>query len=308
CLLTEQVVGLLATLAAYGAIWAVNFFIVRGYFGSQFLHTNTEAVKYLCECVAYVVYMFIPFILITYVLRVSPARSVNARKIARPWLLLAAVPTVMSFYFAGNFFTDIIVELLRLIHLNPVPPSMLETPTTTSAYVIFCIKVCVFAPIIEEFIFRGLIMRSLLRFGSGFAIVMSSLLFAMLHGNLAQIPFAFIVGLSLGYFAYKLNSVWASVILHSFVNTTSTVIDFIQKSMGNTQAQIVSFALMGIFGLLFLLAAALLYRTGFFSHSHTPAAEKTPVSIKTRSFLLTPGFMVFLALTVALIVLTTSII
>ncbi|MDR3552751.1 MAG: hypothetical protein P4L75_06460, partial [Clostridia bacterium] len=97
-------------------------------------------------------------------------------------------------------------------------------------------------------------------------------------------------------------------ILHSFVNTTSTVIDFIQNSMGSTQAQIVSFALMGIFGLLFLLAAALLYRTGFFSHSHTPAAEKTPVSIKTRSFLLTPGFMVFLALTVALIVLTTSII
>ncbi|MDR3644594.1 MAG: hypothetical protein P4M02_05925, partial [Clostridia bacterium] len=127
CLLTEQVVGLLATLAAYGAVWAVNFFIVRGYFGSEFLHTNTEAVKYLCECVAYVVYMFIPFILITYVLHISPVKSVNARKIARPWLLLVAVPTVMSFYFAGNFFTDIVVELLRLIHLNPVPPSMLET-------------------------------------------------------------------------------------------------------------------------------------------------------------------------------------
>ena len=57
------------------------------------------------------------------------------------------------------------------------------------------------APVVEELLFRGAVLRSFQPFGKRFAIVFSALLFGLFHGNLVQIPFAFLVGLVLGYVA-----------------------------------------------------------------------------------------------------------
>ena len=73
------------------------------------------------------------------------------------------------------------------------------------------------APIMEEIIFRGLVLRHLQPYGKGFAIVMSAFLFGIFHGNLVQIPYAFLVGLVLGYVAVEYNIVWAMV-LHMINN------------------------------------------------------------------------------------------
>lgn len=73
------------------------------------------------------------------------------------------------------------------------------------------------APIFEEIIFRGLVLRSVEPFGKKFAIFASALLFGIYHGNLIQIPFAFAVGLVLGYVTVEHNIGWA-MLLHLFNN------------------------------------------------------------------------------------------
>ncbi len=73
------------------------------------------------------------------------------------------------------------------------------------------------APISEELLFRGLMLRSLEPFGKKFAIFSTALLFGLFHGNLSQAPFAFGVGLVLGYVAMEYNIGWAMV-LHMFNN------------------------------------------------------------------------------------------
>lgn len=73
------------------------------------------------------------------------------------------------------------------------------------------------APIAEEILFRGLVIRSMEPHGKRFAIFASALLFGMFHGNLIQTPFAFLVGLVLGYVALEYNIGWAMV-LHMFNN------------------------------------------------------------------------------------------
>ena len=55
----------------------------------------------------------------------------------------------------------------------------------------------------REMVYRGYILRTLLPHDKVFAIVVSSAMFALMHGNLLQIPFAFIVGLTCGYLAVK---------------------------------------------------------------------------------------------------------
>ncbi len=73
--------------------------------------------------------------------------------------------------------------------------------------------VCIAAPIAEELLFRGLILRGFMPFGKKFAIFASAALFGLYHGNLVQTPFAFIVGLILGFTAAEYNVGWA-IVLH----------------------------------------------------------------------------------------------
>lgn len=68
------------------------------------------------------------------------------------------------------------------------------------------------APITEELLFRGYIQRMLLPYGKKFAIFSSAFLFGIFHGNLIQTPFAFLVGLVLGYVAAEYSVVWAMVL------------------------------------------------------------------------------------------------
>ena len=73
------------------------------------------------------------------------------------------------------------------------------------------------APIAEEILFRGLVLRTLRPYGKRFAIILSAFLFGIYHGNLLQTPFAFLVGLVLGYVALEYSIAWAMV-LHMINN------------------------------------------------------------------------------------------
>lgn len=72
-------------------------------------------------------------------------------------------------------------------------------------------------PVAEEVLFRGFVLRSLRPYGKRFAIVLSSLLFAFFHGNLLQLPYAFIMGLVMGYVAAEYSIYWALAV-HMFNN------------------------------------------------------------------------------------------
>ena len=124
----------------------------------------------------------------------------------------------------------------------------IETPTDTFGMAIYIITTSLFPAFTEEFIFRGAIYGSLKKFGKVTAVVVSSLLFSLIHGNLVQIPFAFIVGLILGFVTAESDSIWPAVIIHFINNFMSCVMDYIGIFHGEG-AQ--SFA-FGIYMMLFL--------------------------------------------------------
>ena len=75
----------------------------------------------------------------------------------------------------------------------------------------------ILGPVAEEILFRGLVQRTMLPFGKKFAILVSALTFALFHGNLLQTPYAFCVGLVLGYVAAEYHILWA-ILLHVINN------------------------------------------------------------------------------------------
>ncbi len=80
-------------------------------------------------------------------------------------------------------------------------------------------KVAVVAPIVEELIFRGLILQGFRKNYSGFtAVVMSALLFALFHLNPWQFPATFVLGLLLGWIVLRTNSIVLAILGHSINN------------------------------------------------------------------------------------------
>lgn len=80
---------------------------------------------------------------------------------------------------------------------------------------------CLFAPFVEEVVFRGAVLRVLLssmksRWG---AIAISAVLFAAVHFNPAQLPMAVLAGLFLGWIYSRTGSILPGVVYH-FVNNT----------------------------------------------------------------------------------------
>ena len=112
----------------------------------------------------------------------------------------------------------------------------------------------ILAPITEEILFRGLIQRSVLSFGKKFAILVSSLTFGLFHGNLIQTPYAFVVGLVLGYVAAEYNILWAMV-LHMINNLVLG--DLIYRLLGGLPEDMVNLIVWGII-LAFTVAAVIL--------------------------------------------------
>ena len=85
----------------------------------------------------------------------------------------------------------------------------------------------IMAPVMEELLFRGAIQGHLMRVWKQpvWAILVSSLLFGLVHGNPAQIPFAFTIGLGLGWMYYMTGSLIPCLFMH-FVNNGSAVLFF----------------------------------------------------------------------------------
>ena len=103
---------------------------------------------------------------------------------------------------------------------------------------------------VEEFAIRGVVMQSLRKYGDWFAIIMSSFVFALMHGNMIQIPFAFIAGIGIGYAVIKTGTMWTGVIIH-FINNSIAIVSMVvtencTEQTANIFAMLLYAAIFGI--------------------------------------------------------------
>lgn len=91
-------------------------------------------------------------------------------------------------------------------------------------YIGVLVTTIVVAPIAEEILLRGIILRGLLSRYSAFnSILISSLLFGAIHGNLYQFVLALIVGVFFGWMFVKTRSLLLCILAHAFFNSLSFI-------------------------------------------------------------------------------------
>ena len=115
---------------------------------------------------------------------------------------------------------------------------------TILSFVTTVIATAVIPAFTEEYACRGLIMGTLLPYGEGFALLASAVLFGLMHGNFEQIPFAFLVGIILGYIRIKSGSMWPCILVHMLNNLFSVVAEFSGYILPNETRNFLYFLIM----------------------------------------------------------------
>jgi len=81
------------------------------------------------------------------------------------------------------------------------------------------LKVVVIAPVIEEILFRGIIMHGLMRnYRSWYAVLLSAILFSVFHLNPWQMTYTFFLGLLLGWIMVRTRSLPMAIMVHALNN------------------------------------------------------------------------------------------
>ncbi|MDN3583573.1 CPBP family intramembrane glutamic endopeptidase [Mucilaginibacter flavus] len=171
-------------------------------------------------------YLFSFLFIIKYAIKKSKMQEGNSFSISfskvPAWLFPVVIISTMAF----------VVGSERISHILPMPPSVEKLfEKVLSKDVLSIITITVVAPIIEELLCRGIVLRGLLKnYTPNKAILISALFFALIHLNPWQALPAFFIGLFLGWVFYKTKSVLPGIIIHATNNSIAMLFLFFPKN------------------------------------------------------------------------------
>jgi len=130
------------------------------------------------------------------------------------------IPVLVFLWAAQNMIGEVNIALDKIL---PPPAWFWElfNKVFESDYGIYgaILKVAIIAPVVEELIFRGVIMHGLMRNYSKFtAVFVSALMFAIFHLNPWQFPATFVLGLLLGILMVRTRNIYLCILGHAFNN------------------------------------------------------------------------------------------
>lgn len=91
----------------------------------------------------------------------------------------------------------------------------------------------------EEFLFRGVILSNLMPYGKGLAIIGSSVLFGLMHGNFYQFLYTVAAGVLLGVVYVLTDSIWCSILVHLINNSVSILQTAVVERFNESSASVI---------------------------------------------------------------------
>ncbi len=130
----------------------------------------------------------------------------------------------------ANFLSNYVTVWLESLGMSrpEIPQLMEQTPTSL---LLNLLVVAVLPAILEEMVYRGYVLRTLRGYGDWFAVLVSALLFGLMHGNITQVPFALIVGVVLGWLYVMTDNIWLPVAVHFANNAMATLMEYLSLDM-----------------------------------------------------------------------------
>lgn len=272
-------------------------FIFISFLATSFKSIDTVAMFYM-EIFISVFSAFVPGLFYFLISRRSISDTIKTSYV-RQKELWAIVFVGMAVAMVANTASEMIQTNFSFFGLQNTldMTSKANTPLEIVLYIISTAVVPAFA---EEFAFRGILMGTLRRFGDAFAIIASAIVFGAMHGNIVQVPFAFILGLVFAYVDCKTNSILPSIIIHFVNNFYAVMLDVLQNTgvFSDRVFMMVYFILIAVFCILGLVSFFLIIRKDknyfIISDKSIQACVNEPTILltlkeKIKAFFINPG-------------------
>lgn len=135
-----------------------------------------------------------------------------------PWLLGAVLA-----FLGYQFISPALLARLTSASQPLMPPY--GDAAEPLGWLVMPLRVALLMPIAEEYAFRGYLQHKLGRLlGRGLGLVVTSCVFALIHGSLALLPGFVFAGLVFGCALLAFRSIWAAVLLHAVANACSATV------------------------------------------------------------------------------------
>lgn len=244
------------------AVWSTIFFFITNSLGigsdEAMQFANNPAIQQLLQVIISTLMFTVPFIIAVKLMGMNVGEvahfSAPEKGTALPFFLFGlgfcAFANIAVSY-AGSIFNGFGIDY---------SVDFGENPRGFFGFVLSLIATAAVPALVEEFACRGIILGLLKKHGEGFAIIASSIIFGVMHGNFEQIPFAFLVGLILGFIYVKTKSIWVCVAVHAANNLVSVLFSY--ATLGDNALNLIYTLYLLVCMLLAVVGALVISRKG----------------------------------------------
>jgi membrane protease YdiL (CAAX protease family) len=201
-------------------------------------------VYYIYYALLYLSMVLVPFLIVALPFRMKAKEIFPvSRRVPGKTLLLAALAG-LSCCMVANAVTTGWCGVLESVFGVVSAPGELPMDSALHARVMYFCIYAVLPALAEEIAFRGVVFGLLRPCGKMIAVVGSAFVFGIMHGNLLQIPFAFIGGLFFGYLLAETGSILPCVLLHFCNNGLSVIQMFLMNDLPESMAEHIAYGMM----------------------------------------------------------------
>lgn len=125
--------------------------------------------------------------------------------------------------FVSNIIGNIATVFIGIAKGSQVNNRLIEYVSDGNVWTMLVVMVII-APVMEELIFRKVLVDRVLKYGEGMAVALSGLMFGLFHGNLNQFAYAVVLGAFFAFIYIKTGNIRITIGLHMLVNFMGSVV------------------------------------------------------------------------------------
>ncbi len=238
------------------------------------------------------------------------------------WEFLVAMIICYSLVYISNLCGVMFTTVIGALKGGQVQNNLITYVTGGNMLLNFVLMVIV-APIVEEYVFRKIIVDRTVRYGQGIAIAASGLMFGLFHGNLNQFVYAVGLGAFFAFIYIKTGNLKITIAMHAIINFMGSMVaggifkllkyeELLELDLNNTELveqfmidNLAGWMVLALYAVLLfsvVIAGIVLFIVNFKKFRLEPGREQIPGGKLFSVLLLNPGMAVFSLLWVVLIV------
>lgn len=283
----------LVILMVFTSLWATAYYLIMSKLGispqrAQEIITEPATLQFV-QILFSVIVFTLPFILLV---KINGKRVSDLVPLKKP-----NKKTCLPYYFIGigfcafaNISTSIASSIFESFGVD-YNVDFGDTPNGIIGFMLTLISTAIMPALVEEFACRGIMLGVLKEQGDAFAIIVSALMFGLVHGNFEQIPFAFLVGLVLGFIMVKTGSIIIAIAVHFTNNLISVIFDYVNLSL--MARNVVYIIYLAVCMLLAVISVCTIREENLFSLEKSKMEESARV--RAKWFFSSPIIIIFIA-------------